>query len=352
VTAGAGKRLRFFIPLAVLIAVFAALSFFYTNRGKPSRFIRVTGIMDGVEVNLAPKVAGKISGICCTEGEAVAAGQVAVRIESEDIRASVQQASAGVERALAGVKSAEAAVRTAEANVSSAGADAGSARADIESTRARMEESAREADRAKALYKDDYIAKESRDQAVAAYEVNSAAYRSSKAKLQAAEERKRAAEAQLNASLSRLTASKAAVKEAEANLAYYKTKLADTAIKSPVAGTVIFRSLETGETVSPGVTVMTVVDLNSLYARVDIDETKVGSIALNSPASVRVEGMPGKVFKGRVSEIGRYAEFATQRDVVRGREDIKTFRVKVRVDDSGGLLKPGMTVEVEMPKKQ
>jgi HlyD family secretion protein len=72
---------------------------------------------------------------------------------------------------------------------------------------------------------------------------------------------------------------------------------------------------------------------------------------LGNDASVTVESRPGKVFRGRVSEIGRYAEFATQRDVTRGRQDIKTFRVKIKVDDKEGILKPGMTVSVEIPKK-
>jgi len=62
--------------------------------------------------------------------------------------------------------------------------------------------------------------------------------------------------------------------------------------------------------------------------------------------------MSGKAFRGKVSEIGRYAEFATQRDVTRGRQDIKTFRVKIKIDDKEGILKPGMTVSVEIPKKK
>jgi HlyD family secretion protein len=103
--------------------------------------------------------------------------------------------------------------------------------------------------------------------------------------------------------------------------------------------------------ISPGMAVLTIVDLNSLYARVDIDETKIGRVILNGKAFVRVGGVSGKAFEGRISEIGRSGEFATQRDVVRGREDIKTFRVKVRVDDPTGILKPGMTVDVEIPGK-
>jgi HlyD family secretion protein len=77
----------------------------------------------------------------------------------------------------------------------------------------------------------------------------------------------------------------------------------------------------------------------------------VSSVTLGSDASMTVESIPGKVFNGKVSEIGRYAEFATQRDVTRGRQDIKTFRVKIKVGDTGGVLKPGMTVAVEIPKK-
>jgi HlyD family secretion protein len=113
----------------------------------------------------------------------------------------------------------------------------------------------------------------------------------------------------------------------------------------------VFKALEKGETVSPGVTILTIVDLADLYVRVDLDETMVGNISLNSEAIIRTVGTPQRTLKGKIYEIGRYAEFATQRDVTRGRQDIKTFRVKVRFADTGGVLKPGMTVEVEIPKK-
>jgi HlyD family secretion protein len=343
---------RIFVALLILLGIFAGLYIYHASKGKASPAIRVTGIIDGYEVNLAPKVAGRISWECCSEGDTVRQGQTAIRLESEDIKASVGQAAAGIEKANADIKTAEAAVGSAEANMKSAGADAGSARADIDRAFAQMDESRKEMERAKALYGKEYISKQSRDQSVAAYDMNAAAYKASKEQLNAANERRNAAEAQLSAAMSQRNSSRAAVEEAKANLAYYRSKLDDTVITSPVTGTVIYKSLEAGETVSPGVTIMTVVDLNGLYARVDIDETKIGRVVLNSPAFVRVDGMPGKVFEGKVSEIGRYAEFATQRDVVRGREDIKTFRVKVRVDDPSGILKPGMTVEVEIPEKK
>lgn len=344
------KRLRALLSLIVLCAA-GALIFSSLGRNNVSHSVRVTGIIDGVEVNLAPKVSGRISWTCCTEGDSVSEGQTAVRLESEDVRASVQQAAAGVEKSKADVTTAQASVRSGEANVKSAAADAASARADIQKTKAQMEESGREMERARKLFSKDYISREALDQAVALYDVNAASYEAAREQLNAALERRNASVADLKAARSRLNSSKAGLDESLAGLDYYRSKLKDTVIKSPVSGTVIFKSMETGETVSPGVTIMTIVDLNGLYARVDVDETKIGGIVLDSPAFVRVDGMPGKVFRGKVTEIGRYAEFATQRDVVRGREDIKTFRVKVKVDDKAGLLKPGMTVEVEIPAK-
>jgi len=339
------------VPVLVLLLLFAAIYIYYARSGKTAPALRATGIIDGIEVNLSPKVAGRILWVCCNEGDIVKEGQVAVTLESEDLKASVDQASAGVERARADIRTAEASIENSKANITSADADMKSAAADAERARTQMEESRREAERAKELYKKEFISRESRDQVVAAYDANAAAYDSSKEKLNSSRSKKDAAASQLNSAVSQLTSSKAMLKEGEAALAFAGSKLADTTIKTPVSGTIIFKSMEKGETVSPGVTILTVVDFNSLYARVDIDETKIGGVALNGSATVTVEGMPGKTFQGRISEIGRYAEFATQRDVIRGRQDIKTFRVKVRVENPDGLLKPGMTVEVEIPKK-
>ena len=142
------------------------------------------------------------------------------------------------------------------------------------------------------------------------------------------------------------------LKESEANLSYNIAKFDDTTMTSPISGTVVLKSLEKGEMVSPGMTVLTIVDMGDLYVRVDIDETLINSIAIGGEALIKAEGNSNAVFKGTVSEIGRYAEFATQRDVTRGRQDIRTFRVKIKPGDTGGRLKPGMTVEVEIPGKK
>ncbi|MBI4688007.1 MAG: HlyD family secretion protein [Nitrospirae bacterium] len=343
---------KHFIIIATASLIAAILFYvFYYGKDKKDDAIRTTGIIEGVEVNLAPKVSGRISKICCNEGDMVRDGQPVIKLESDDLTAAVRQAAAGVERAKADIKVSEAAIESARAHVNNAGAEIKKADAEIENARARMEETKRRLERLSALYKDGLISLESYDAAKTNYDASVATYNSSKAGLEAAYSGRDAATAELNTYISQLASVKARLKEAEANFSVQRARLSDTTIVTPISGVVTFKALEKGETVSPGVTIMTIVDMDNLYVRADIEETLIGNVAINSPVTVRAEGVPDKEFKGIVSEIGRYADFATQRDVQRGRQDIKTFRVRIRLDDTGGLLKPGMTVDVEIPRK-
>ncbi len=344
------KKRSILIAVAALIII-TVLIFFFINKGKKSEAIKSTGIIEGIEVNLSPKVSGRISYMCCNEGDSVRDGEVAIKLESDDLMASVEQARAGVEKAKAEVKVSESAIGNAQANIVTAEADIKTAESDIEKARVQMEEAKRQLDRANALYKEEFMSKASLDLAITNYDTSVATYMSSKARLTASYSKRDAAIAQLNTSISELNSAKARLKESEANLSYNRARLADTTITSPISGTVVLKALEKGETVSPGVAILTIVDMENLYVRVDIEETLIGAVALNSDAIIRAEGIPNKVIKGRVSEIGRYAEFATQRDVTRGRQDIKTFRIKIKFGDTEGALKPGMTVEVEILRK-
>ncbi|MBI4690786.1 MAG: HlyD family secretion protein [Nitrospirae bacterium] len=336
------------IPLVIVLLAAAAL-YLYSREEKKEPALISTGIIEGTEVNISAKVSGRILELFCTEGDSVKEGQTIIRLESDDLAALVEQAKAGIERSRAEIKVAESSLWSAEADVRSAEADIKNAEADVEKTRALTDEAKRELDRAESLFKEEYITKASLDLARTNHDTSTANHTSSKARLKAAHSKKDAASARLNTAVSELDSAKAKMKESGANLFYNTSRLKDTMISSPISGTVVFKSLEKGEMASPGTTIMTIVDMNNLYARVDIEETKVGLVSLGKDAIIRTEGIKGREFKGKVSEIGRYADFATQRDVVRGRQDIKTFRVKIKVQNPDGLLKPGMTVEVKIP---
>ncbi len=338
------------IALAVLM-VSLVVYLVYGRNSTGDGIIRASGIVEGIEVNLSSKVSGRIRSICCREGDMIREGQTAITLESDDIQASVEQATAAIERSKADIASAESAVESAKAQVLSADAVVVSAKAEAEKARVQLDERRREMDRSKELHQKAYIARESFDLAVTAHDTAVASLRAAEAQLQASQAQRVSAVSQVNTAKSQLLSSRARLREADANLAFSEAKLRDTVITSPIAGAVSFRALEQGEYAIAGTTVMTIVDTANLFVRVDLEETMVAAIPLHAAARITAEGLTGKEFKGTVIEIGRYAEFATQRDVTRGRQDIKTFRVKVKPDDPGGLLKPGMTVFVEIRKE-
>ena len=140
------------------------------------------------------------------------------------------------------------------------------------------------------------------------------------------------------------------VLSAQANAKYYADQIVDTEIKSPVDGVIVSKALEVGEWVTPGVPILTVDDLSTIWARVDVEETDLGSLYIGKSAQVELPTIPPQIFTGRVMAIGQEGEFATERDVRRGRQDIRTFYVKVQVLQAEGELKPGMTAEVTFPR--
>ena len=158
-----------------------------------------------------------------------------------------------------------------------------------------------------------------------------------------------ASKAALSKAESVIASLKAGISEAESAVELQGARLSDTKIYSPAGAVVEYRSLEPGEVVSPGMSIMTLVDLSEMWVRIDLGEGDVAQVRPGQRAEVTLERLPGRVFAGEIFDIGRQARFATERDVTRGRQDIKTFRTRIRVTGTDGILKPGMTVIVTIP---
>ncbi|MBI5409663.1 MAG: HlyD family secretion protein [Nitrospirae bacterium] len=341
---------RITVILIIVLSIITGVIVYSLLNEKQTKAINTTGVVEGTEVNLASKISGRISWICCKEGDTVQNDAAVIRIESDELRASADQAAAALEKARTDAKSAAALVESSKAGVKTTEADVKNAEADVEKSRVQMEEAKRQMDRSVSLFKENLLSDSDRDRAVAAFEALRAAYESSKARYHAALARVNQSLAQLNYSQSQLVSAQKNIKEVEAALLLQKARLDDTVIKSPISGAVVFKALEAGEFISPGVAVLTIVDMQNLWVRIDVEESLISRISINGKAHITVDGLPGKEIKGAVSKIGKYAEFATQKDVRHGVQDIKTFHVEIRVDDPEKILKPGMTVNVEIPK--
>jgi RND family efflux transporter MFP subunit len=144
----------------------------------------------------------------------------------------------------------------------------------------------------------------------------------------------------------RVDVARAAVASAEAQVGYYRDQLRDTEIRSPIDGRVVYKALQVGEWVTPGTPILTVDDLSNIWARVDVQETELAALHVGDPARITLPGRPPVELPGRIMAIGQEGGFATERDVRRGRQDIRTFAVKVRLEGDSAAAKPGMTAEV------
>lgn len=119
----------------------------------------------------------------------------------------------------------------------------------------------------------------------------------------------------------------------------------DVTIRAPSTGTILTRSVEEGtviqsasSNVSGGTALFVMANLAEVQIRVLVDETDMGQIRPGLEASVVVEAYPGRSFPGVVEKMEPQAV---------NQQNVTMFPVIVRLDNSSGLLMPGMNAEVE-----
>jgi multidrug resistance efflux pump len=114
-----------------------------------------------------------------------------------------------------------------------------------------------------------------------------------------------------------------------------------------VAGTVNVRAALPGEVVNPGQAILTLIDPDDLWVRVDVEEGYIDRIRIGETVTVRLPS--GGERQGTVFFRGIDADYATQRDVSRTKRDIKTFEVRLRCDNRDRALAVGLTAYVTLP---
>ncbi len=232
------------------------------------------------------------------------------------------------------VESYMAAEKTAEAAVEQAKADLVQKRFDIQ----RYEE----------LYKEQLVAKQDYDAKKAAYDVDVATL-----------DQRIAAVAQAKA---QTASARAQVAQAQAMLKGNNYSLGLTESRAPFDGLVTNVPVREGETVVVGIqnaegsTLMTLADMSVITAEVKVDETDIVNVALGQTADVTVDALPGRTFKGHVTEVGdqallRTTGIATSQSTT-GTEEAKDFKVVVTLDDTPGArlddLRPGLSTTAKV----
>lgn len=292
------------------------------------------GFVDAPVSAVATQIAGKVVIVGAREGDRVQKGQLLARLEASTYEAAVAQAEANVDRA-------RQAVAVAEGNLTAALPAVAGASADIARARAARDVAELDFDRVEHLAASGALPPSELD-------ATRARLLESRASLDAMIAARAGSQGRLATAHAALNDARAGVRSAEAALRLAQAQLDQTRIVSPFDGLVVSHNVEEGEWAGPGTPIVTVEDTSRPWVRLDVEETAFGKLRLQQVAAVRLVALPDRTYRAHVAEVGAEADFALDRDVKRGRPDVRTFLVRVAFDELPPLLRPGMTAEVRL----
>jgi HlyD family secretion protein len=156
-------------------------------------------------------------------------------------------------------------------------------------------------------------------------------------------EQQKSALAQVDVARANAGNAAAMVKQREAVLSQARVDLERTAIRSPVTGIVIKRSVDKGQTVAASLQApeLFVIAENLADMRVDtaIDESEIGKIKIGQRATFTVDAFAGKTFEGEVRKVRKSAQVVS---------NVVTYLVDVSAPNPELQLLPGMTANVRI----
>ena len=396
------EKRKFPKPLIIILilVLLAGLIIFQLVRNKPegkSGWLRINGRIEGYEVNVGAKIAGRVEYITNREGDEVKYQQPLVKLSDEDIRAQLRGAKARYEEALSSVKEAEAllnvskaAVEQAKLNVIQSKEDARGrieqAEATVAAQKAQLSQTMAQEVQARAdltlatvrqkrydeLVVKGAVTQDEDDQAHSTFDSTKATVEARQAAVVSARKQVSAAEAALvqaksnslnppirrsqelgnsrtvsqnEAALMRarqdVVNAKSSVEEIESNIAYLN-------INSPIHGVVTARTVEPGAVVAAGQTVISLINLDTVYLRAYVPDSEIGKVRLQQKTLIYYDSNPKHGISGKVVEIDPQASFTPENIYFRDDRVKQVFGIKILIDNPSNYAKPGMPADADV----
>ena len=300
-----GKVIKKSVIVMVLVLLAGILIFYlYINKDKnavPQGFVMGNGRLEATEVDIATKLAGRLTEVLAKEGDFVDKDQIVAKIDASTLQALLKQAEAEVKRA-------KQARETALSRV--------------EGIRVKRDLALKELERSKTLFAKNIFTQQEHDRNQTVKETYDAEYAAAK---------------------SLIVETEGAIESAVAQTERLKTEINDCMLRSPIKGQVLSRLAEPGEVLPNGGKVLTIIDNTDIYMNVYLSEQYAGIIPLRGDTKVVLDAIPDRQFLAQVAYVSEKAQF-TPKEVETTEERQKlVFRVKIRFQEfNDPRLKPGM----------
>jgi HlyD family secretion protein len=286
------------------------------EKGRLIASVSATGtLVPVVSVQVGSQVSGQLKEVLVDFNSQVSKNQLIARIDPESFEYRVRQAQADLDAA-------RAQVTTQQANIAAQ-------RAAVSQVEVTLADARRDLDRKQQLLDKKFLSPAEVDKARAT--VNSLV------------EQQKSAVAQVDVARANAGNAAAMVKQREAVLSQARVDLERTAIRSPVTGIVIKRSVDKGQTVAASLQSpeLFIIAENLADMRVDtaIDESEIGKIKIGQRATFTVDAFAGKTFEGAVRQVRKSAQVVS---------NVVTYLVEVSAPNPELQLLPGMTANVRI----
>jgi len=342
------KRSLILLGLGVAVGVGA-----YYAANKTPRELVLTGVVTGDDVIVSPQLAGRLDKLLVREGDRVQRDQLLAVLSAAELNAEQAFYLHAAESSADQVHQNEATlrfeqqqlaqhIREAEATLAAALAQRAEAIANAAHTKDKLA-------RDETILKGGGLSEQAIEESRTAYAVAQSRAEAVEKQLdaqRAALDMARSAEQQVLAKQSAVSFAQRQLAAAAAQQAKAEVRLGYTELHAPLAGIVDVRAAHVGEVLSPGQPVVALIDPDDLWVRADVEESYIDRVRLGDRLNVRLPS--GESRLGTVFYRGVDAAFATQRDVSRTKRDIKTFEIRLRVDNADRRLAVGMTTYVSL----
>jgi len=290
----------------------------------------VTGLVDAVEIDVASKIPGRLSKLFVKEGDLVKEGQTLVTIESEEVMAKVDQVKALVDAAKSKLAMAQKGARKEEKNA---------VRKQLQSAKHMVQITKKTYDRMKGLVDANAISQAKFDEIEFKYAV---------AKDQLAIAEAKYTMVMKGARKEEIEALEALVKQGEGTLGEVESYQKETTQFAPIAGEVSKIILHRGELAATGYPIMTLVNMEDLWAVFAVREDWLADIKKGDKIKVHIPALnqDAQMEVFNISAMGDFANWRATND--RNSFDLKSFEIKARPVNPIENMRPGMTVRWEL----
>lgn len=320
------------IPIILILAAIAAGGFYYQHKlALAHEPLRLYGNVDIRGVDLAFRVAGRVTEVLKDEGDPVKSGDVLARLDLGPYEQALAQAKASLASSEAQAKLKKAGYRAEE----------------LEQARATLVQNKVTEDNARKIY--DRLAGLVKQKSVSEQE-----YENAEATLNESTQRVRLADANLKLleagyRAEEVETAEAAVAQAKAVVASSEIQLADTVLAAPSDGILVTRAVEPGTIVQPGTTVVSLSLEDPVWVRAYVAEADLGRFPSGSRVELFTDGKPDHAYHGTVGFVSPTAEFTPKSVETKELRTSLVYRLRIVVADSDGSLRQGMPVTIALP---